>query len=105
MVSTRVTSGCAAYGEDSPSFKHVVAIQAHDERLGRAVAEHSERGDDAIGHRIAGGDAAEDVHKDAAHGRVGQDDLEAVGHHLRRRAAADVEEVGPPVTPPCFSPA
>ena len=40
------------------------------------------------------GDAAEDVDEHAAHVRVGQDDVEAVGHHLGRGAAADVEEVG-----------
>ena len=49
---------------------------------------------DAVGHRVARGDAAEDVDEHARDGRVGEDDLQPVGHHLGRRAAADVEEVG-----------
>ena len=40
------------------------------------------------------GDPAEDVDEHALHGRVGQDDVQPVGHDLGRGAAADVEEVG-----------
>ena len=54
----------------------------------------AERLDDAVGDLVAGGDPAEDVDEDAPHGGVGQDDVQPVGHHLGRGAAADVEEVG-----------
>ena len=50
--------------------------------------------DDAVGHLLAPGDAAEDVDEDRPHLGVGVDDLERAGHHLGRGAAADVEEVG-----------
>ena len=49
---------------------------------------------DAVGDRVAGGDAAEDVDEDGLDVRVAEDDLQAVGHHLGGGAAADVEEVG-----------
>ena len=51
-------------------------------------------GDDAVGHVVGPGDAAEDVEEDRLHVRVGGDDLERVDDLLRARAAADVEEVG-----------
>src|SRR6202030_1753202 len=50
----------------------------------------------AVRHRVAGGDPAEDVDQDAAYARVGQHDLQAVGHDIGGRPAADVEEVGRP---------
>src|SRR6478736_4940752 len=53
-----------------------------------------ELADDAVGHGVAGGDAAEDVHEHAPDLGVGQDDVQPVGHHLGARAATDVEEVG-----------
>ena len=52
-----------------------------------------ERLHDAVGDRVARGDAAEDVDEDGLDLGVAEDDLEAVGHDLRRGAAADVEEV------------
>src|SRR5919205_2145000 len=81
-------------GQDAPALLHVVAVEPDDQRLGRLVAEDAEGGDDAVGDGVAGGDTAEDVDEHALHGRVGEDDLQAVGHHLGRGAAADVEEVG-----------
>src|SRR6478609_12125595 len=81
-------------GEDAPALLDVVAVEPDDERLGGLVAEVLERGDDAVGHGVAGGDAAEDVDEHALHGRVGQDDVQAVAHDLGRGAATDVEEVG-----------
>ena len=56
--------------------------------------EQRERLDDAVGDLVAGGDAAEDVDEHALHRRVGEHDLQTVGHHRGARAAADVEEVG-----------
>src|SRR5215468_1866576 len=82
--------------EDAPAQFGVVAVEPDDQRLVDGVAallQQLERGDDAVRHRVAGGDAAEHVHEHGPDARVGQDDLQAVGHHLGRRAAADVEEV------------
>src|SRR3954454_18373925 len=79
--------------EDASSLDDVVAVEPDDERLGRLVAEDLQCVHDAVGHRVAGRDAAEDVHEDALDLRVAEDDVQAVGHHLGRRAAADVEEV------------
>src|SRR3954462_9144882 len=81
-------------GEDPPALLDVVAVEADDERLGRLVAEMLQSRDDAVRDGVARGDAAEDVHEHALHGRVGQDDVQAVAHHLGRGAATDVEEVG-----------
>src|SRR4051795_1782659 len=81
-------------GEDPPALLHVVAVEADDQRLGRLVPQDLQRLDDAVGHGVAGGDPAEDVDEDALHGRVGQDDVQPVGHDLGRGAATDVEEVG-----------
>ena len=53
-----------------------------------------QRADDAVGDRVARGDATEDVHEHALDLRVAEDDVQAGGHDLGRRAAADVEEVG-----------
>ncbi|GAB3997208.1 hypothetical protein GCM10029992_19460 [Glycomyces albus] len=84
-------------GEDLASGLGVVAVDAGDQRLVdlfASLGEGPERADDAVGDLVAGGDAAEDVHEDALDLRVGQDDLEAVGHDRGRGAASDVEEVG-----------
>ena len=94
IVSTSVTSGWFASVEDAASLDDVVAVEAHDQRLVRLVAEHAQRGDDAVGDRVARGDAAEDVDEHRAHRRVVEDDVQPVGHDLGARAAADVEEVG-----------
>src|SRR3954467_1294764 len=83
-------------GEDPPALLDVVAVEPDDQRLGRLVAEDAEGGDDAVGDGVAGGDPAEHVDEHALHGRVGEDDLQAVRHHLGRGATADVEEVGRP---------
>src|SRR6478752_6751965 len=83
-------------GEDATTLVRVVAVEADDERLVDGVAvrrDELERLDDAVGDLVARGDAAEHVDEDALDGRVAEDDLEAVGHDLRRGAATDVEEV------------
>src|SRR5580704_2788863 len=85
--------------QDAPALGGFVAVEPDHDRavdLLAARGEHADRGDDPVGHRVAGGDPAEDVHEHAAHARVGQHDLQAVGHHLGRGAAADVEEVRGP---------
>ncbi len=81
-------------GEDPPALLDGVAVEPDDQWLGRLVAQHAEGGDDAVGDGVTGGDAAEDVDEHAPDGGVGQDDLQAVGHHLGRGAPPDVEEVG-----------
>src|ERR1700754_1803545 len=88
--------------EDPAALGRVVAVQPHHDRVAdllAALPEHADRGHDAVGDRVAGGDAAEHVDEHAADRRVGQHDLQAVGHHLGRGAAADVEEVGGPHPP------
>src|SRR6201994_4034526 len=85
--------------EDPAALGRVVAVQPDHDRvpdLLAPLAQHADRGHDAVGHRVAGGDAAEDVDEHAAHRGVGKHDLQAVGHHLGRGAAADVQEVGRP---------
>src|SRR5512133_1011232 len=49
---------------------------------------------DPIGHRVACGDAAKHVHKDALYLIITDDDLQAVGHDLCAGSATDIEEVG-----------
>src|SRR4051794_2082819 len=57
----------------------VVAVQAHDQRLGAGRrAQQLEGLHDAVGDRVAGGDAAEDVDEHRLHGRVVEDDVQAV---------------------------
>src|SRR6516165_7002239 len=83
--------------QDAPAFGGVVPVEPDHDRpvdVLPALGEHADGRDDPVGHRVAGGDPAEDVHEHAAHAGVGQHDLQAVGHHLGRRAAADVQEVG-----------
>src|SRR3954453_17701018 len=86
--------GVVGLGEDPPALLHVVAVEPDDQRLGRLVAEQLQCVHDAVGHRVAGRDAPEDVHEHALDGGVGQDDVQAVGHHVGRGATTDVEEVG-----------
>src|SRR2546423_7352544 len=84
--------------EDPPTLLGVVAVQPYHQRLVHrlpALAEQGERVQDAVGDRVAGGDAAEHVDEHAPHRRGRQHDLQPVGHHLGARAAADVEEVRP----------
>src|SRR5215467_14121747 len=88
--------------QDAPSLGGVVAVEADHDRVAdllAARAEQADRGHDPVGHRVAGGDAAEHVDEHAADRRVGQDDLQAVGHDLGGRPAADVQEVGGPDAP------
>src|SRR5580693_2755745 len=88
--------------QDAPALGGLVAVEPDHDRavdLLAAAGQHTDRGDDPVGHRVARGDPAEDVHEHAAHARVGQDDLQAVGHHLGGGAAADVEEVRGPDPP------
>src|SRR5947207_14244930 len=83
--------------EDPPTFLGVVAVQAYHQGFVQHLApvgEQLERVQDAVGHRVAGGDPAEDVDEHAPDRRVGQDDLQPVGHHLGAGPATDVEEVG-----------
>src|SRR2546429_6653226 len=71
--------------EDPPTFLGVVAVQAYHQGFVQHLApvgEQLERVQDAVGHRVAGGDPAEDVDEHALDRRVGQDDLQPVGHHL-----------------------
>src|SRR6188508_1433658 len=51
----------AGLGEDATTLEHVVAVQAHDQRLGGLVAEDLEGRDDAVGYGVARRDATEDV--------------------------------------------
>ena len=79
-------------GEEPPALLVVGPVEAHDQRGGDV---HPRQGlHDPVGDLLALGDAAEDVDEDRLHLVVGVDDLEGVGHHVGRRAAADVEEVG-----------
>src|SRR5512132_2713958 len=83
-------------GEDAAALRRIVAIQPDHDRMGHLLAargQHAKRRDDAIRDLVTRGDAAEDVDKHAADRCVRQHDLQAIGHHLGRRATADVEEV------------
>src|ERR1700704_3349506 len=113
------------FGEDATALVDVVAVEADHQRLVGLVTEDLQRLHDAVGDRVARGDATEHVDEHALDLAVAQDDVETRGHHLGRGTAADVEEVGrldpappppagppPPMsrklagfTPPCFSPA
>ena len=52
-------------GEDATALVDVVAVEADDQRLVGLVTEHLQRADDAVGHGVARGDAAEHVDEDA----------------------------------------
>ncbi|KAH9399086.1 hypothetical protein TYRP_018474 [Tyrophagus putrescentiae] len=56
--------------------------------------QHRLRRNEALGDDLAVDDAAEDVHEDRLHIRVGHDQLEGIFDSGLRDAAADVEEVG-----------
>ncbi len=79
--------------EDSPALLDVVAVQPDHERFGGIGPEHRQCLHDSRRHLVAGGDPTEDVDEHALHARVTENDAQAVGHHLRRSTAADVEEV------------
>src|ERR1700728_42014 len=95
--------GDAGLVQDPPALDRVVAVQPDNYRPDHhritartAVGEHADRGHDPVGHRVAGGDPAEDVHEHGLDRGIGPHDLQAVGHHLGGRAATDVEEVSRP---------
>src|SRR6478752_3712587 len=96
-IAMSVSSSLLRRGELSGAAGRTVhGVEADDERVVDGVAvrrDQLERLDDAVGDLVAGGDPTEDVDEDALHGRVAEDDLEAVGHDLRRGAATDVQEV------------
>ena len=94
MVSTWVTSGWSASSRIRRPSTTLLPSSRTTSGLVARVAEDLQRLDDAVGHRVARGDAAEDVDEHALHVRVAEDDVQPVGHHLGRGAAADVEEVG-----------
>src|ERR1035438_3322487 len=76
--------GEACFFQDAPTLSRVVSVQAHHDRvvhLLAAVSEHADCRNDAVRDRVAGGDAAEHVDEDTADRRVGQHDLQAVGHY------------------------
>src|SRR6056297_3919337 len=82
--------------QDATSFFGVIAVDAAHDRLGdgfAALGEHRHRLHDAIGDRVAGGDAAEDIDEHRFHPGITEDDVQAVGHHLGRRPATDIQEV------------
>src|SRR4051794_34058504 len=81
-------------GEDATALVDVVAVEAHNQWLVGLIPEDLQRLDDAVGHRVAGGDAAEHVDEHALDLAVVEDDIEPGGHPLGRGPAADVEEVG-----------
>jgi hypothetical protein len=72
--------------------RDVVALEADDE--GELQPDFLDGFDDALGDHVAVHDATEDVHEDALHVRIAEDDLERGDHLVLRGAAADVEEVG-----------
>src|SRR4249920_159472 len=72
-------------GQDTAALRRVVAVQPDHDRVCHLLAargQHPKRRDDAVGDRVARGDAAEDVDKHTAYRCVRQDDLQAVRHHL-----------------------
>src|SRR5699024_8682538 len=80
--------------QDAPPLLDVVAVETDHQRLVGRVAQLAQGADDAVGHRVTGGDAAADVDEDTLDLRVAQADVQTVGHDLRRGAATDVQEVG-----------
>ena len=94
MVSARVTSGWLASARMRRPSSTLLPSRRTTSGLFASSPRIFERADDAVGDRVARGDAAEDVDEHALDLRVVEDDVEARGHHLGRGAAADVEEVG-----------
>src|SRR5215472_16934719 len=89
----------ARLGQYPPPLGGVVAVKPHHDRTVdrlAAIFQHANGGHDPVGHLVARGNAAENVHEHRPDRRVGQHDLQAIGHHLGRGAAADVEEVSRP---------
>src|SRR5699024_7972375 len=79
--------------EDAAPLFDVVAVEPADELLRIVITQDLQGPDDAVGHCVARGDAAEHVDEDALDLIVAEDDVEAVGHDFGRGTAADVQEV------------
>ena len=83
--------------QDPPALVGVVAVEAYDERLGRPRRPSRASSSSACTMPLATASHAvmppKTLTNTALTSRVAEDDLEPVGHHLRRGAAADVEEV------------
>ncbi|COW19139.1 Uncharacterised protein [Mycobacterium tuberculosis] len=69
-------------------------MEPNHQRLVGFVTQHAQRLDDPGRHRIARGDATEDVDEHALDLLVAQHHVQTRGHHLGRSAAADIQEVG-----------
>src|SRR6185312_7654834 len=72
----------AGLGQDLAAELGVVAVEPDHQRLGHGLAaalQQREGLHDAVGDRVARGDAAEHVHEHRLHVGVAQDDLQAVG--------------------------
>src|SRR6201995_3715374 len=72
-------------GQDAASLGRGVAVHPHHDGAVHPPPPGSQQADgrdDPVGHRVAGGDAAEHVDQHGTDARVGQDDLQAVGHDL-----------------------
>src|SRR5690606_25327183 len=85
--------------QDLPAGGGVVAVQPYHQRLGDLLAplgQQLQRAHNAGGDLVTRGDPTEDVDEHRLHVRVGQHDLQPVGHHRGARTATDVEEVGRP---------
>src|SRR4051794_34373889 len=78
-------------GQQTAALLVVRAVEAHDERHLRL--DLLERLDEALGHLVAPGDAAEDVEQHGLDLRVGQDALDRRDDRVGLRSAAGVEEV------------
>ena len=93
MVCACVTSGCVGLVQDPPALVDVVAVQPHHQRLGRLVTEHLQRPTMPFATASQAVIPPNTLTNTLLHVRVVQDDVQPVGHHLRARAAADVQEV------------
>src|SRR5262249_2876328 len=81
--------GQPSVGQDPAALGRVVAVQPDHDRVCHLLAargQHVQRRNDAVGDRVARGDAAEHVDQHAADRRIRQHDLQAVRHHLGRCA-------------------
>ena len=82
MVSASVTSGWCARRRIARPSSTLLPSRRTTSGLVAVVAEGLEGAHDAVGDRVAGGDAAEDVDEHALDLLVAEDDVEAGGHHL-----------------------
>src|SRR5699024_4868191 len=80
-------------GQDAAALFDAVAVEPDHQGLVRGVAQRLQRLDDALGDGDAGGDAPEDVDEHALDLLVAEDHVQARGHDLGRRTAADIQEV------------